>query len=252
MNVPESLTIVDGALAMDGGSIFLKAIDDGRRQHTIFLNWAIAAQKEGGTSLWVDDQPLTKQSHGEGEWVRAIASAQIVPAEAPYPSGERISANPLMLAKDAEAVLTAGERSVVDGLTALRDSLLQKVRSPGHAPTTRLCPTCGDSNTRFNGGAGWSLHCDACGYEVSGTAEFAIHGIEREVVFAVFKLKAISQIIPLRNIVRELAGFAVLQLAEEARNHGMTLRAGPLAEWRAQEYIIAAAGCGIEGKIEEQ
>src|SRR6185369_12053772 len=127
MNTPSKLTIKNGALAMDGGSVFLEAVDDLGQRRSILLDWSIAAQKEKRTSLRIDDRQLAKRSPEEDAWISVIAAAEVAPPVTARVEGEKISSKRLVLAKDAKAVLEAGERSPLDGICALRDSLLEKI-----------------------------------------------------------------------------------------------------------------------------
>ena len=133
MDILESLTITDGALAMDGGSVFLDAVDNLGHRRCILLGWSISAQRTGQTSLRIDDRQLAKCSPEEEAWVRLVASAVIAPRSDAHPGSEKISSKRLVLANDVQKVLEAGEQSPLAGLTAIRDSLIEKIRSPIHA-----------------------------------------------------------------------------------------------------------------------
>jgi hypothetical protein len=39
MDIPDNLTVTDGALAMDGGSVFLDTVDNLGHSHRILLGW---------------------------------------------------------------------------------------------------------------------------------------------------------------------------------------------------------------------
>ncbi|HEY1109947.1 MAG TPA: hypothetical protein VGE76_14960 [Opitutaceae bacterium] len=131
MDAPVSLTIVDGALAMDGGSVFLATIDDRGIRRSILLGWSIASQKSASTALIVDEHRLAKGSSEESAWIGAIASAQLAPIERPLPEN-RVGGDAIVLAKDAATILAAGANDPVEGLDALRNDLLLKIRSSTH------------------------------------------------------------------------------------------------------------------------
>jgi hypothetical protein len=133
MDAPKTLTISDGALAMDGGSVFLDASDDlGQRRH-ILLDWSLAAQRDRRTCLRVDEDRLPVGGSEERAWIEAIASAAIAPTHASS-DAEKIGSHRLVLASDAKAVFEVGARGPAAGLAALRDSLLEKICSTRHAP----------------------------------------------------------------------------------------------------------------------
>lgn len=131
MSIPKSLVVVNGALAMDGGSVFLEALDEHSRLRTIMLDWSITAKREGKTALLIDERLVAKQTAEEDTWVAAIASAAIRAAST-FAGGEAISASRVILASDAAAILAAGETGANAGLAALRDSLVAKIRSTVH------------------------------------------------------------------------------------------------------------------------
>lgn len=47
------------------------------------------------------------------------------------------------------------------------------------------CPKCGSDKVRFSGGTVWSLHCEACGFDASGTASFPFPRPTKPEVFSV-------------------------------------------------------------------
>ena len=94
------LRLTAGALAPDGGSIYLDGVSGGSKPIRIFLDWSLAAQELKATRLDIDDRIILKRSLEEADWIVAIAAAD-----------------------------TAGNES----LAAFRDNLLEKVRSPTYA-----------------------------------------------------------------------------------------------------------------------
>jgi len=114
MNIPNRLTIINGAVAPDGGSIFLDAFDDQFRPIKILLDWSLDAQYFGATSLDIDGITVAKRSVEEAKWLELIVSAAID------------ARNP--------AISPAQEDGVTAGLKSLRDNLVEKVRSSTHDP----------------------------------------------------------------------------------------------------------------------
>jgi hypothetical protein len=94
------LRLTAGALAPDGGSIFLDGTSGDSKPVRIYLDWSFAAQEFSATSLTVNDRPIAKRSPEEAEWVAEIASAD-----------------------------SGGNET----LASLRDTLLEKVRSATYA-----------------------------------------------------------------------------------------------------------------------
>jgi len=115
MNIPSSLTIITGALAPDGGSVFLEALDDQSHRRTIMLDWSLAAQEFSATTLDVDGITVAKRTVEEAAWIEIIASATIA-------------------AQNHAAISPARKDAVTAGLVALRDNLVEKVRSSTHQP----------------------------------------------------------------------------------------------------------------------
>ena len=93
------LQIANGAIASDGGSVYLEAIAVDATRIRILLDWSIAAQKQHATRLMIDDRAIEKHGEEESEWIVSIASAA----------------------------------TTDDDLASLRDDLVAKLRSPTHA-----------------------------------------------------------------------------------------------------------------------
>jgi len=125
------LTISNGAMCMDGGSVYLEGTDATGRMMRISLDWSIAAQQAGETSLTIDGMKLQPGSVEEMEWIDTLRCARIAGADAtsgvPSPSPKRI-----VLAADAKAYLEAMDQGPRSALSALLDDLLQKLQSPLH------------------------------------------------------------------------------------------------------------------------
>jgi hypothetical protein len=128
------LTISDGAMAMDGGSVSLRATDAAGRTLRILLEWSIAAQEAGATLLTIDDVGVRPGSEDERQWIEDLRSAHIEGEDGPpvtSPPPRRI-----VLARDVKAYLEAIDKGPHSALSALRDDLLQKLESPQHRRRT--------------------------------------------------------------------------------------------------------------------
>ncbi|MGV3618121.1 MAG: hypothetical protein ACO1SV_22575 [Fimbriimonas sp.] len=67
--------------AFDGGSIGLWAVDEKDAELQINLDWSIAAQQAGTTSLTVNDHVIGKGSPEESTWLRLLREATLLPQE---------------------------------------------------------------------------------------------------------------------------------------------------------------------------
>ena len=94
------LRLTSGALAPDGGSIFLEGVSGNSKPLRIYLDWSLTAQELKATRLEIDDRIIIKRSLEEADWIAAIAAAD--------PAGN-------------------------EALAVFRDSLLEKLRSPTYA-----------------------------------------------------------------------------------------------------------------------
>jgi hypothetical protein len=123
-----SVTISNGSMCMDGGSVYLEAADADGRQWKIYLDWSIAAQQAGSTSLSINCTKLQAGSAEEAEWTEALRCAHLAGAESTPPSAQK----PIVLAPDAKAYIDAMDKGPRSALLALRDDLLRKLESPQH------------------------------------------------------------------------------------------------------------------------
>ena len=77
MNIPQKLTILDGAMAMDGGSISLIGKDPSGNIMEISLDWSLEAQINGTTKLNLNKMPLEKRSREEEKLLNALKNSEI-------------------------------------------------------------------------------------------------------------------------------------------------------------------------------
>jgi hypothetical protein len=126
------LTITDGALCMDGGSVFLQATDAAGRTLRIVLEWSIAAQQACATFLTIDDVKIQPGGEDEMQWIENLRSARIEYGDASPVTSPRPPR--IILAPDAKAYLEA--EGPQQALSVLRDDLLHKLESPLHRRRT--------------------------------------------------------------------------------------------------------------------
>ena len=69
-NVP--IIIEQGAMALDGGSIWLQGKDEKGRRLSILLDWSIASQQNGTTSLTVNGITIEKGSYEEKNFLERL------------------------------------------------------------------------------------------------------------------------------------------------------------------------------------
>ncbi len=116
---------------MDGGSVCLEATDGAGQSWQISLDWSIAANRTGNTSLSINGTKLQAGGAEEAEWIESLRSAEVAgadgSAQSPSSTQKRI-----VLAPDAKAYLEAIDKGPRSALLALREDLLQKLQSPQH------------------------------------------------------------------------------------------------------------------------
>jgi hypothetical protein len=130
-SIPRELTIHDGAMCMDGGSIFLAGRDGTGNPVEICLNWSIESQANGTTSLCVNEVFLAKGSDAEQQLLSALERATISPPDAKV-TGDTLSSNAIALGEDIHSYLDAMKKGPADALKALVEQLISNVRSNVH------------------------------------------------------------------------------------------------------------------------
>jgi hypothetical protein len=126
-----ALTINNGAMCMDGGSVHLEATDAAGRPWQISLDWSIAANRAGNTSLSINGTKLQAGGAEEAEWIERLRCADVAGADGSAPSPPSAQKR-IVLAPDAKAYLDAIDQGPRSALLALRDDLLHKLQSPQH------------------------------------------------------------------------------------------------------------------------
>lgn len=144
-DLPSDLTLTDGAMAMDGGSIHLQGIDQSGERVDLYLDRSIGSQRAGTTQLYVNAAPVARGSQQESLWLELVRRASVRNKPAPEDAhGTSISENRIVLAEDAAAYFQAidqGPEAAIACLAAHLVSLVSSVAYRGaHAPTPSPLP----------------------------------------------------------------------------------------------------------------
>jgi len=132
--IPENLTILNGAMAMDGGSISLLGLDAVGNNVHIDLDWSLEAQANGTTELRINGIPLEKGSAEESRLLEILGAAEIQ-----YPDQKgQVKPAPIhgaALGDDISQYLNAIDKGPEAALENLVGRLIANVMSELHAGT---------------------------------------------------------------------------------------------------------------------
>ena len=128
MNIPQKLTIHDGAMAMDGGSISLTGKDQAGNIMEISLDWSLEAQTNGTAQLNLNKMPLEKRSREEEKLLGVLNNAKIQSSDAPEQRASRPTKR-FAPEEDINKYLNAMEDGPEAALRQLIDQLISKVMS---------------------------------------------------------------------------------------------------------------------------
>jgi hypothetical protein len=134
MNIPQRLTISDGAMAMDGGSIALSGKDPSGKIWEVLLDWSIDGQINGTTALKLNQIPLEKRSAAEEHLLNVLRKARIEPFETPAPENPSATQR-AALGPDINQYMRAIEAGPEAALQKLIDQLIANVMSDVYAKT---------------------------------------------------------------------------------------------------------------------
>jgi hypothetical protein len=138
--VPSTLTILDGAMAMDGGSIDLRATDDDGRPLRVYLDWSIDSHACGMVQLYVDDVAVPKRSDEEARWLDALRGCGLGERSSDRAPPRKILSDTNILLADDDATVdyfAAIEQGPGAALRALVKHLVSNVESEAYAaPST--------------------------------------------------------------------------------------------------------------------
>jgi hypothetical protein len=136
---PTSLVVLEGAMTMDGGSIFLRCVGSSSTVD-VSLDWSIDSRRRGCPQLSVDGRPIPRGSHEEGVWLRLLEQSDVQP-ETLAAGEDRISPNALVLSEDIGDYLSAIRRGPRAALQHLVRQLVTLARSSDYqSPVSGLEP----------------------------------------------------------------------------------------------------------------
>jgi len=153
--IPDNLTILNGAMAMDGGSIRLLGSDAAGNTIHIYLDWSLDAQANGTTALRMNSIPFEKGSSAERRLIEVLGAAEIHfskqngQAEPAPIQGAAMGAD---ISQYVEAIKTSPE-AALENLVA---RLISNVKSKQHT-RTRPRDKEKDIVEKYHGA------CDICG-----------------------------------------------------------------------------------------
>jgi len=153
--IPDNLTILNGAMAMDGGSISLLGLDAAGNKVQIDLDWSLDAKANGTTELRINGIPLEKGSAEESRLLEILGAAEI---QYPDQKGQEKPApiHGAALGEDISLYLNAIDEGPEAALENLVGRLIANVMSELHAGT-RSPEKKKESVEKYHGA------CDICG-----------------------------------------------------------------------------------------
>lgn len=132
MRIPQQLTVVDGAMATDGGSVCLMGHDQPGNSIEIDLDWSIEAQRSGTAQLRLNKIPVGKRSVDEEKLLGVLKSAAIRHSQA---QKRPASAPPerIVLGGDIKEYMDATDDGPEAALRSLIGRLVSNVMSEAYA-----------------------------------------------------------------------------------------------------------------------
>lgn len=155
MNIPQKLTILDGAMAMDGGSIALMGKDQAGNIMEISLDWSLEAQANCTTTLNLNKMSLEKRSREEEKLLDVLKDAKIQSSDAPEQRASRPTKK-VALGEDINNYLNTIEDGPEAALRQLIDHLISSVMSETYTRAQPLNNT-QEKSREFDG------PCSLCG-----------------------------------------------------------------------------------------
>lgn len=143
--LPTELTLTNCAMAMDGGSLLLRALDQSGVEVELYLDWSVRRQMEKTTQLFANSRLVPRGSPEEARWLALVGRAAIQRPSAPStPAGTTISRNCVVLADDAAEYISAIEQGPEVAISCLATRFISLVSSAayqeGHAPSEPPSP----------------------------------------------------------------------------------------------------------------
>ncbi|MDI1447931.1 hypothetical protein [Polyangium sp. 6x1] len=143
--LPTTLRITNGAMAMDGGSLTLHAVDQDGARVELFLDWSIRSHQEGKTQFYANGQPVPRGAPEEARWLSLIGGSVPKP-HTTRPTSEESgrSSKGVILAEDAAGYFNAIEQGPASALAHLASRLVSLVSSQAYqkarAPVSPQAP----------------------------------------------------------------------------------------------------------------
>jgi hypothetical protein len=125
--IPARLRLIDGAMALDGGSTSIWAEDPAKEQFLLHLDWSIHAQRTRQTLFSVNEIVIPKGSEEESEWLDLVEKSATLAMDALPRAGKTI----LLPPSDA-AYFEAMDKGPEEALRVLANRLVELVRSERH------------------------------------------------------------------------------------------------------------------------
>lgn len=132
---PPELTLLNGAMALDGGSTELQA-RSANRKVVLSLDWSLDAQQSGATQFSVDGRAVPKRSPEESLWLNLVRRAAArLPAFDPHRPMTR--GGLFLLPPEDLAYFKAMEQGPEVALRVLAERFANLIESEPYAAATR-------------------------------------------------------------------------------------------------------------------
>ena len=144
MNIPKKLIILDGAMAMDGGTVSLMGLDRYGNSIEITLDWSIEARKDGAATLYLNKIPIPKRSPEEEKLLDALKNAEIPLSQAQKRNAVTPSRRIVMGDDTKEYIetLDGGPEATLRRLIGqLASNVMSETYTKGNVPKKHLKPS---------------------------------------------------------------------------------------------------------------
>lgn len=125
---PSKITIINGAFALDGGSISIFGNDESNKDVHIRLNWSIKAQMSGEGQLYFNDIAVPKRS-SEESYVLNLLENSSYEDKSPETNEPQISSNRIIIGEDIKRVMKGMDEGPIPFMKSIVKQLLLNVRS---------------------------------------------------------------------------------------------------------------------------
>ncbi|MDC3979810.1 hypothetical protein [Polyangium jinanense] len=136
-----AIQLTDGAMAMDGGSLVLHAVDQDGARVELFLDWSIRSHQEGKTQFYANGQPVPRGSPEEARWLSLIGGAVPKPSNSrPTPEEKGRAGKTVILAEDAAGYFNAIEKGPASALAHLANRFVSLISSQAYKEARAPAP----------------------------------------------------------------------------------------------------------------